>query len=129
MWAGGLYINAQTTIPIRDTLIAIGHPQPPTPIKTDNSTSLGIATSLMKPKRSKTWDMRYHWIEDRMKLGHIRPYWDKGFNNWADDFTKHFAPAYHKIMCFKYLQQVNHCVSKDLLSLNIPTCEGVLLLR
>jgi hypothetical protein len=64
---GGLYHNAQNSVPIRDALIAIAHPQPPTPIKMDNSTALGIVTSLMKPKRSKTWDMRYHWIEDRTK--------------------------------------------------------------
>lgn len=116
---GGLYLNAQTAIPIRDTLIAIGHPQPATPIKTDNSTALGIVTSLMKPKRSKTWDMRYHWVEDRVHMGHIRPYWDKGENNWADYFTKHFAPAYHRIMRYKYLQKVN--------ALTITACEGVLL--
>jgi hypothetical protein len=112
---GGLYHNSQNAIPIRDSLIAIGHPQPPTPIKTDNSTALGIVTSLMKPKRSKTWDMRYHWIEDRVHMGHLRPYWDKGINNWADYFTKHFPPAYHKIMRYKYLQKVT------------TACEGVLL--
>jgi hypothetical protein len=106
---GGLFHNSQTAIPIRDALIAIGHPQPPTPIKTDNSTALGIVTSLMKPKRSKTWDMRYHWIEDRVLAKHIRPYWDKGIHNWADYFTKHHPPAYHKIMRYKYLQKVNHC--------------------
>jgi hypothetical protein len=71
---GGLYHNAQNAVPIRDALIAIGHPQPPTPIKTDISTTLGIVTSLMKPKKSKTWDMRYHWIEDRVIMGHLRPY-------------------------------------------------------
>ena len=54
---GGPYINAQNAIPIRDALIAIGHPQAPTPIKTDNATALGIVSNLMKPKRSKTWDM------------------------------------------------------------------------
>jgi hypothetical protein len=77
---GGLYHNSQNVIPIRDSLIAIGHPQPPTPIKTDNSTALGIVTSLTKPKCSKTWDMLYHWIEDRVHMGHLRPYWDKGIN-------------------------------------------------
>jgi hypothetical protein len=129
---GGLFHNSQNAIPIRDTLIAMGHPQPPTPIKTDNLTTLGIVTSLMKPKRSKSWDMRYHWIEDRVKRKHLRPYWDKGTHNWADYFTKHFPPAYHKIMRYKYLQKVNNCNStiiptKLFVSPARPACEGVLL--
>jgi hypothetical protein len=33
---GGLYHNSQNAVPIQDTLITIGHPQPPIPIKTDN---------------------------------------------------------------------------------------------
>lgn len=110
---GGLYHNAQNAIPIREALIALGHPQPATPIKTDNSTALGIVSNLMKPKKSKTWDMRYHWIEDRTQLGQIRPYWDKGKNNLADFFTKHFPPAYCKIMRYKYLQKINSCFKPE----------------
>ena len=34
-----LFHNAKTAIPIRRLLIALGHPQPPTPIKVDNSTA------------------------------------------------------------------------------------------
>jgi hypothetical protein len=130
---GGLFHNSQNAIPIRDALIALGHPQPPTPIKTDNATTLVIVTSLMKPKRSKTWDMRYHWIEDRVRKKHIRPYWDKGIHNWADYFTKHFPPAYHKIMRYKYLQKANECTATNLTPHQPPTvtrrtaCEGVLL--
>jgi hypothetical protein len=110
----------------------MGHPQPPTPIKTDNLTTLGIVTSLMKPKRSKAWDMRYHWIEDRVNSKHLRPYWDKGIHNWADYFTKHFPPAYHKIMRYKYLQKVNNCNSTIIptglfVSSARTACEGVLL--
>jgi hypothetical protein len=119
---GGLYLNSQTAVPIRDALISIGHPQPPTPIKTGNATALGIVLNLMKPKGSKTWDdVRYHWIEDRVQMGHIRPYWDKGSCNWADYFTKHFAPSYHRIMRYKYLQKVNACISTNLTPSH-PTC-------
>jgi hypothetical protein len=131
---GGLFHNSQTAIPIRNTHIAIGHPQPPTPIKTDNTTALGIVTSLMNPKRFKTWDMRYHWIEDRVLAKHIRPYWDKGIHNWADYFTKNHPPVYHNIMLYKYLQKGNNCNASSVHSHRIPAsvirrpaCEGVLL--
>ena len=39
---GGVYHNATTSIPIRTILHALNHPQPPTPIKTDNSTTTGF---------------------------------------------------------------------------------------
>ena len=38
---GGVYFNAQRAIPIRIALEEMGHPQPPTPIKTDNASALG----------------------------------------------------------------------------------------
>ena len=38
-----LFHNAQNAIPIRNLLIALGHPQPPTPIKTNNTTANGFA--------------------------------------------------------------------------------------
>jgi len=38
----GLFHNAQTALPIQYILNSIGHQQPATPIKTDNSTALGF---------------------------------------------------------------------------------------
>ena len=38
----GLFYNAQTNIHLRVMLEALGHPQPPTPIKTDNATAHGF---------------------------------------------------------------------------------------
>ena len=55
-----LFHNTQTSIPIRRLLIALGHPQPPTPIKIDNSTPLGYIYNNIHKKRSKSWDMRFH---------------------------------------------------------------------
>ena len=40
----GLFINANKAIPIRHTLIEMGHPQPPIPLKTINTTAQGILT-------------------------------------------------------------------------------------
>ena len=45
----------------------MGHLQPPTPMFTKNIDSRGILNNLIKPKKNKTWDMRYHWIKDRIK--------------------------------------------------------------
>jgi len=39
---GALVLNARKALPMRHTLIELGHAQPPTKIKTDNSTADGI---------------------------------------------------------------------------------------
>ena len=63
----GLFFNAQTAITIRRMLQALGHPQPPTPIRTDNSTASSFANSTFIPKCSKSWDMRFHWLKDKVR--------------------------------------------------------------
>lgn len=52
-----LFINAQKLVKYRQTLQDIGHPQPPTPICTDNLSACGIINGTMKQKRSKSIDM------------------------------------------------------------------------
>ena len=55
-----LYINACEAIPQCHLLIEMGHPQPPSPIQTNNSTALGVVTNTIKPKQTKAMDMRFH---------------------------------------------------------------------
>ena len=62
-----VYHNGKIVIPIRKTLQEMGHPQPPTPIKTDNSTACGILNSSMRQKRSKAFDMKIYFMKDRIK--------------------------------------------------------------
>ena len=92
----GVFHNAQVAIPIRYILQQLGHPQPPTPIKTDNSTATGFVHNNIHQKRSKSWDMRYHWLRDRQTQQQFNIYWDKGTNNHADYFTKHHPAKYHQ---------------------------------
>ena len=93
----------RAAVPIRTTLAEMGHPQPPSTIKTDNSTAYGILTSTIRQKRSKAFDMKIYWMKDRIQLGEFIIYWDKGTNNWADYFTKHHPPCHHRLMRPKYL--------------------------
>ena len=58
--------NSQLALPIRHALESgLDHPQPPTPLKLDNSTTTSFANKNMPQRRSKHWDMRYHWIRDK----------------------------------------------------------------
>ena len=51
-----LYYNCKNAIPLRQALEEMGHPKPPTPTITDNSTAEGLINSSMTPKRAKTYD-------------------------------------------------------------------------
>lgn len=46
-----LFHNAKTAIPIRRILIHLSHPQPPTPIKVDNSTAAGFVNKNITQKK------------------------------------------------------------------------------
>ena len=47
---GALFYNCKEACPIHTTLEELGHPQPPMPIQTDNSTAAGIANNTIKQK-------------------------------------------------------------------------------
>jgi hypothetical protein len=81
----------------------LAHPQPPTPIQTDNSTASGIANDSMKQRRSKAIDMRFYWIRDRVRQGKFIIYWRHRAHNKADYFTKHHPVSHHQQIRSSYL--------------------------
>ena len=110
---GGIFLGAQEVCPILTALIEMGHPQPATgtPLKTENLTANDILTAQVRMKKSKAFDMRYHWINDRIEQNQFFLYWAQGILNRADYFTKHFPPAHHQHMRYQYLQKVHTLVS------------------
>ena len=109
----GCYSNAQKAIPIRIALEELGHPQEKTPLRTDNSTASGFANKTMRQKRSKSWDMKYHWLRDRQAQNQFHIYWKEGKKILADYFTKHFPPSHHIQTRPTYILK-NHYVSQVL---------------
>ena len=107
---GGIFANCNSIIPIRNMLKVLGHHQPPTPIKTDNATASSFINKTLKLKRSKSWDMRYFWLLDRISQQQFYIYWDKGTNNHADYWTKHFAPSHHQKIRNTYILKGYHLV-------------------
>ena len=95
---GALCVNAHEAVPMRQTLIELGHPQPPTgtPIRTDNSTADGIMNRTVKANRSKSMDMRFWWLVDRVEQGQFRFFWAPGNVNLADYFSKKHPASHHK---------------------------------
>ena len=111
---GTVHHNGKVAVPIITALNEMGHLQGPIPLKTDNLTAEGFLNKKIRQKRSKSFEMRFHWMIDRIQQGQFWVYWDKGINNWADYFTKHHPPSHHKLMRPKYL----HCEKNELLCLS-----------
>jgi hypothetical protein len=95
---GAVFINAKEGAVLHTTLQELGHPQPPTPLETDNTTATGYSSGTIKQKRTKEMDMRFYWIKDRVKQGQFNVYWGPGYQNLAYYFTKHHSPEPHKRM-------------------------------
>ena len=73
-----LFHNGKEACPIRTALKELGHPQPPTPIQTDNSTASGIANDSIKQKCSKAIDMHFYWIRDPRAAGTVSHFLAQG---------------------------------------------------
>ena len=81
---GALFLNSRQAITARRLLEEIGHRQPPTPVKTDNTTAFGFANKIMVPTATKSTDMRYWYMRDQSDQEKIRYYCGKGKGNHAD---------------------------------------------
>jgi hypothetical protein len=90
-----LYIMAREAVYIRIILQEMGHPQPATPIQTDNAMAEAVVNAKIQPKRTKAMDMRFHWLRDRECQQQFKFYWRPGKQNYADYWTKHHSAAHH----------------------------------
>jgi hypothetical protein len=74
---GALFLNAQEAVPICTAFQEMGHPQPAsgTPLKTDNSTANSILKTEVRMRRSKAFDMLYHWLQDRIRQHQSNLFW------------------------------------------------------
>ncbi len=92
---GALYITAKALVSMRQTLVEMGWPQPPTPVQCDNTTAVGVTNKTILPQKLKAMDNRYHWLRCRFAQEQFRFYWDKGANNRGDYSTKNHPDIYH----------------------------------
>jgi hypothetical protein len=104
---GACLYNTQSGAPLRVTLTELGHTQPPTPLRTDDSTAYDVLNETIKQKRSKAMDMRYHWLTDRVRQKQFDVYWRPGRENLGDYHTKHYSAQHHKDMRHLILHEAN----------------------
>ena len=86
---GTLYHNCQTGIVFSQTLKAMGHKQPKTPVHCDNATAVGIANNTVKWQRLQSMEMRFFWISDKIAQDMYALSWHPGQENFANYQSKH----------------------------------------
>jgi len=72
---GALFLNAQAICPLCTALDELGHPQPATPLQTDNSTACSILNDMVKQKWSKSINMQFYWLHDCACQGQFHISW------------------------------------------------------
>jgi hypothetical protein len=92
---GALYINACEAVPQHHTLEEMGHKQPPTPIQTNNTTTVGVVNNNLQPECTKAMDMCFHWLQCHETQNQFRFFWRPEPTNKADYWTKHHCAAHH----------------------------------
>ena len=95
---GGAFAAAKIADQERQVLADFGYPQPPTTIHCDNEVAVGLANRTIKPKMSKSCDMRFHWLQDRVRQLQFRVQHVPGLRNVADFFTKSVPVSRHKVL-------------------------------
>jgi hypothetical protein len=79
---GAVFINAKEGAFLRTTLEELEHPQPPTPMETDNTTATGYSNDTIQQKCTKAMYMRFYWIKYRVKQGQFNVYWGQAIKIW-----------------------------------------------
>ena len=95
---GGCFVNCREALPLRTALEEMGHKQNPTSVVTDNTTAANILNDDCQQRRSKSIDMRFYWIRDRIKQDQFHISWAPAHTNLGDYPSKHHSPIHHKRM-------------------------------
>ena len=93
---GALFINAQEAKVLCLVLEELGHPQPPTPIHVDTTTTVGIVNNTIKQQRSRAMEMRYMSLLDGDVQQIFHFYYQPGQENVGNYPSKHHSADIHQ---------------------------------
>jgi hypothetical protein len=120
---GACFQNAQAEAPLRTTLLELGHNKPATPLRKDNSTAYGILNETIKQKRSKSMDMKYYWLQDRVRQKKFDVYWRPGKDNLGDYHTQNTQRNTIKICAqYYYIRLTALMFCEGVLNYRSPSC-------
>ena len=79
-----IYINACEFVQQIISPIEMGHPQPITPMYTNNLAAHSVVMKNINPRRTKAMDINFHWLRCQDSQGEFRYYWQQAKQNLAD---------------------------------------------
>ncbi len=104
---GALFLNAQEAKVFWLILAKLGHPQPPTPIHINNTTTVGIVNNTIKHQWSRSMEMRFFWLLDGETQQYFKFYYQPGLENLGDYPSKHHTADIHQHVRPYYVQLDN----------------------
>jgi hypothetical protein len=104
---GALFLNCKEGMIFHLTLEESGHPQPKSPIHCNNATTIGIANNTVKWQRSRSMEMQYFWVCDKIAQDAYNVKWHSGRENLVDYQSKHHGGPHHQAVCPWYLHKEN----------------------
>ena len=90
---GALFINTREGMYTMKMLEEMVHKQDQTPMQIENSMVEGVINKNIQPKRTKSMDMRFHWLQDKESQEQFNFFWRPVTINRGDKWTKQHATA------------------------------------
>jgi hypothetical protein len=112
--------------PLCTALTEMGHLQNTTTSTTDNSTATEISNATVKQQQSKSVDMQFYWVRDRISQGRFSVIWKEGKRNSADYVTEHHTKSHHAVICLTCLFNLSN-LTRDYFQLVVDDKKEVLI--
>ncbi len=125
---GALFHNCQHGIIFRQTLTKMGHPQPKTPVHCNNETVVGIANNTVKWQQSRSMEMRFFGVGNKVAQDVYALSWHPGQENLADYQSKHHIGSHHIAVRPWYLHTENspRVLPRAVIPITLKGCVGTL---
>jgi hypothetical protein len=106
---GGTFQLATHAIPLLRTAEDCGDTQGTCKLITDNEASMNIALGSVARKLSRSFDMRFNWIQDRIVRKQFSMTWWSTEWIQADFLTKVFHPAKFQLKREEFVRDLKEC--------------------
>ena len=110
---GGLFEIYQKITYIWISRAKMVHPQPTTPVATDNTAANTIVNGTSKQKISSSIDMKFYWVRDRIIQNHFQILCEEVKKILMDYFTKHHPIWHHRNMRPIFLKPTKKDIKKS----------------
>ena len=106
----------------------MGHSQPPAPVAMamDKIAANSTMNGTVKQKISRSIDMRFYWVRDRIQQNDFHISWEEGRENLSDYVTKDHPILRHTTMRTRYFKSTKKDIenSKDQRTGTRRGCDG-----